>query len=124
MVVKIRLVYTAFSKRCFYFRQHISKFVLQRNCVPLNPFMLHEYFMLDTVDRDIVRDSNNTLVIRADEIWIFGPVSDGVLEEIRIAKKNNKPVRYFAIIDSKEISEISKDEVEFEEDLEKYRNEI
>ena len=120
----MKLVYTAFSKHYFYFRMQISKFVLDHNCVPLNPFMIHEYFMLDTVDRQKVRDSNNTLVIRCDEVWVFGPVSDGVLEEIRLAKKNNKSVRYFAIKDSKEISEIPKDEVGFEEYLEKYRNEI
>jgi hypothetical protein len=64
------------------------------------------------------------LVLKAEEVWIFGPVSDGVLNEIRLAKKNNKPIRYFAIIDSKKISEIQGNEVEFEGGLEKYRNEL
>ena len=54
----------------------------------------------------------------------FGPVSDGVLEEIRLAKKEQKPIKYFAILKPKEIKEISKDEIVFEEDLAKYRNEI
>ena len=120
----MKLIYPAFSKHYFYFRMHISKFVLQHDCVPLNPFMIHEYFLLDTVDRQKIRDSNNTLVERCDEVWVFGPVSDGVLEEIRLAKQYNKPIRYFSIVDSKEIKEISKDEAEFEEDLGKFRDEI
>lgn len=120
----MKLVYTAFSKHYFYFRQHISKFVLQYNCVPLNPFMIHEYFLLDTIDRQTIRNSNNTLVKRCDEVWVFGPVSDGVLEEIRLAKKMNKPIRYYEIVNSREIKETSKSEVRFEDDLEKFRDEL
>lgn len=83
----MKLVYTAFSKKLFYFRMFISKFVLERNCIPLNPFMIHDYFMLETVERDKIRKSNNALVEKADELWVFGPVSDGVLNEIKIAKE-------------------------------------
>ena len=121
---EMKLVYPAFSKHYFYFRMHISKFVLEKDCVPLNPFMIHEYFLLDSVPRETVRNSNNTLVVRCDEVWVFGHVSDGVLEEIRLAKKEQKPIKYFAILKPKEIKEISKDEIVFEEDLAKYRNEI
>ena len=115
----MKLVYPAHSKHYFYFRQHISKFVLEQNCVPLNPFMIFEYFMLDTVERDTIRNANNNLVKRADETWVFGPVSDGVLAEIRLARQEGKPIRYYAILKSRKIKEISKDEVEFEDDLEK-----
>lgn len=55
---------------------------------------------------------------------MFGPISDGVLEEIRLEKQEGKPIRYFAILKSREIKEIYKDEVEFEDDSEKYRNEL
>jgi hypothetical protein len=80
--------------------------------------------MLDTVDRDLVRAANNSLVKRIDEIWVFGQISNGVLAEIILAKKRNKPVRYFDIIKSKDIVEITKEQVVFEEDLEKYRSEL
>ena len=80
--------------------------------------------MLDTVDRDLIRNANNNLVKKADELWVFGPISDGVLAEIRLAKELNKPIRCFRIVESKEIKEISKDEVEFEEGLERYKNEL
>jgi len=111
----MKLVYTAISKKLFYFRMHISKFVLEKDCVPLNPFMIHEYFMLDTVDRDKIRKSNNALVEKADELWVFGEISDGVLAEIELAKQKNKPIKYFIVIDDKEIKEISKNKVQFEE---------
>ena len=75
--------------------------------MPLNPFMLFEYFLLDAVERDKVREANNTLVERADELWVFGPVSDGVFDEIKLAKELQKPIRSFAVVDSKEIKEIA-----------------
>ena len=92
-----KLVYTAMSKHLFYFRMHVSKFVLEEGCVPLNPFMIFEYFLLDSVDRDTVREANNNLVKRSDEIWVFGPVSNGVLAEIQIGKSMSKVIRYFKI---------------------------
>ena len=113
-IEKMELVYPAYSKHNFYFRQHISRYVLEQDCVPLNPFMIFEYFMLDTVDRDLIRNANNNLVRRADQLWVFGEISDGVLAEIKLAKELEKPIRYFLIIKSREISEISENEVQFD----------
>jgi len=73
--------------------------------------------MIDTVDRAKIRKSNNTLIERADELWVFGEISNGVLREIKLAKQKNKPIRYFKVIDSKDIKGISKDEVQFEEGI-------
>ncbi len=114
------LVYTAMSKHLFYFRSYISKFVIENGGVPLNPFMIFDYFLLDTVDRNLVREGNNNLVKRADELWVFGAVSDGVLAEIELAKSLKKNIRYFKIIKSKDIVEIEKNEVDMEEETEKF----
>ena len=92
-----KLVYTAMSKHYFYYRMHISKYVLEEGKVPLNPFMLFDYFLLDTVDKDTVRNANNSIVLRADEVWVFGPISNGVLAEILLAQDAGKPIRYFKI---------------------------
>lgn len=62
------LVYTAMSKHFSHFKQHISKFVLEQGWVPLNPFMVFDYFFLDTIDRNIVREANNNVVLKSDEI--------------------------------------------------------
>ncbi len=110
----MKLIYSAFSKHLFYFRMHISKYVLENDGVPLNPFMIHEYFLLDTVDRDKIRASNNTLVERADEIWVFGKISDGVMTEIKLAKNLGRPIRYFEVVNSKGIVEISETQSEME----------
>ncbi len=118
------VVYTAISKHLFYYRAIISKFVLEQGCAPLNPFMLFDYFILDGAERKSIYAANNKIVERAHELWIFGQVSDGVLDEIRIAKTKNKPVRYFDVINSAEIKEIPKEEVKFEEDLVKFAHEL
>ena len=78
-------------------KHHICLFVLQRQRVPINPFMNFEYFLLDTVPRDVVRRGNNTFLHAADELWTFGVISDGVFEEIRLAKGLGKPVRHFSL---------------------------
>lgn len=116
------LVYTAMSKQLFYFRLHIQKFVLEQQAVPLNPFTSFDYFLLDTVERDLVREANNSLVARSDEIWVFGPISNGVLAEVQQAKNLSKPVRYFAIQNSKTIVETTKSEAELEEEVKDYRH--
>lgn len=92
-----KLVYTAFSKHSFYLRQHITRFVLEQGGAPLNPFMSFDYFLLDTVDRDAIRDANNSLVRKADELWVFGPVADGVQVEIELAKHQGKRIRCFEV---------------------------
>ena len=108
------LVYTAMSKHCFYFRMHISKFVLEQQKVPLNPFMSFEYFLLDTVDRDLIREANNNLVMKSNELWVFGPISDGVMAEIKMAKDAKKIIKYFKIKESREIIEIREKEAVIE----------
>jgi hypothetical protein len=118
------LVYPAHSKRTFYFTQHISKFVIEQGCVPLNPFMIFNYFLLDSVPRQAVYNANASLVQACDEIWCFGPIADGVLDEIRIAKRVGKKVRYFDIKKSRDIFEVTPSQVVFEKGLEKFRHEL
>lgn len=119
-----KLVYTAFSKHYFYYKMHISKFVLNHGYVPLNPFMLFDYFLVDSVDRDLVREANNSIVCRADELWVFGPVSDGVLSEILIAKKKKKPISFYQIRNSQKIEPVGIDLVEMEKDVQKHKKEL
>jgi len=116
------LVYTAISKHYFYYRMFISKYVLEQDKVPLNPFMIFDYFLLDSVDRDLVREGNNNLVKRCDELWVFGPVSNGVLAEIKMAK--GKPIKYFKIEKPHNIAPISKEEVKMEEDVKEFKVEL
>lgn len=84
-------------------------------CVPINPFMSFDYFLIDVVSRDTIRQANNTYVHIADEIWTFGVISDGVLAEIHLAQELCKRIKYFALhntVDS--IKEIKEEELEYE----------
>jgi len=101
----MKLVYTAFSKRNFYQRMSISKFVLGKGAVPINPFTLFDYFLHGLVNEDLIRKANASLVKRCDETWVFGEASNGVLKEIKLAKKLKKRIRYFDLKGMKEISE-------------------
>ena len=114
------LIYTAMSKHYFYYRMFISKYVLEQGGVPLNPFMIFDYFLLDSIDRKLVVEGNNNLVKRADAIWVFGPVSDGVLAEIIIASARQKEIRYFEILKPHEIVPVSVDNVTMEDDVKEY----
>lgn len=116
------LIYTAHSKHFFYFRAHISKFVLEQGAVPLNPFMLFDYFLIDSVERDTVRSANNSLVERADELWVFGPVSNGVLAEIMLAQKHGVTIKYFAIEIPHTIVPITADQANMESGVEEYKH--
>jgi len=121
---KNKIIFIAMSKHMFYFRRHAVKYVVEQGYTPISQYGTFDYFLLDTVDRDLIRNANNNLLRISDELWIFGPISDGVLAEIKLAKQMNRPIKYFKIIGSKDIKEISKDDVEFENNLEKYKNEL
>lgn len=86
--------------------------------------MIYDYFLLDSVDRDLIREGNNNIVRKCDEIWVFGPISNGVLAEIKIAQKSNKTLRYFKIEKPHDIIEISAKEVDMEDEVKEYKNEI
>jgi len=112
-----KLVFTAMSKRRYYLKEHVAKFVFDQGSIPLNPFLCYDYFLLDTVERDKVREANFELISRCDELWVFGEVSDGVLKEILFAKNRGIPIRYFKIVDEPlKFIEMSEEEVEYEEE--------
>ena len=114
-----KIVYTAQSKHLFYARMMITKYVIEKDLVPLNPFNIWGYFLYELTDRDLVRRGNNNIVRIADEIWVFGPISDGVLAEIELAMKYNKPIKFFSAGSKfSAIKPILIDELIFEPDIE------
>jgi hypothetical protein len=111
-----KVIFTAMSKRNFFQKWRIVNFVLKKGEVPLNPFMMFDYFMSDSIEHDIVRNANNTLVERCDELWVFGDIADGVKKEMDMAKRLGKPIKFFDI--SKlpgGIEEIEENKIIFEE---------
>ena len=94
-----KLIYIAMSNRNFYWRMHISKFVLDQGFVPINPFMLFDYYLLHTVSKQLVREAFNNLLARCDEVWVFGTISLGVKVQVGIAKRLKRPLRFYDIAD-------------------------
>jgi len=110
-----RLVYVAMSNRNFHWRMHITKFVLDEGNVPVNPFMLFDYYLLHTVQKETVREAMNNLLAKSDEVWVFGRMSLGVKVQVGIAKRMKKPLRYYDIADLPErIVRISENHAEEE----------
>jgi hypothetical protein len=80
--------------------------------------MVFDYFLNDRVDRDLIRRANNHLISICDELWVFGDIANGVMFEIILAKKLKKPIRYFSIATkSKEIVEVTSNDLSFENEL-------
>ena len=94
-----RLVYVALSNRNFFWRQHITQFVLDEGAVPICPFMLFDYYLLHTVPKETVREAFNNLIVRCDQMWVFGGLSLGVKVQVGIAKRLRKPLRFYDIAD-------------------------
>ena len=92
-----KLIYCALSNRNFFWRQHVTKFVLDEGHVPICPFMLFDYYLLHTVPKETVREAINNLIVRCDEMWVFGKMSLGVKVQVGIAKRLKKAVRYYDV---------------------------
>jgi len=94
-----KLVYCAIGNRNFFWRAHITKFVLDEGAVPICPPMMFDYYLLHTVSKETVRDAFNNLIVRCDEMWVFGNMSLGVKVQVGIAKRLKKQVKYYDISD-------------------------
>ncbi len=57
---------------------------------------MYSYFLLDTIDRKALIRANNDLIRHSDELWVFGPISDGVKAEIELASELKLPICSFA----------------------------
>ena len=117
-----KVVFAAQSKQSFYCRNAVCEYIFNHDCIPVNPFRIFGYFLDERVDRSLVRNGNNEMIFRCDELWVFGQISDGVLFEIALCRRLGKPVRYFTISAiAKEIKELQPDELAFEPEVHKHQ---
>lgn len=114
----MKMIFTAQSKAYFYCRDVVCQYVLEKGMLPINPFRVFDYFLSDRVDRDLIRQGNNQLIKKCDELWVFGQIADGVLFEIASAIEMGKKVRFFTIGTRKDdIKEIDIDNISFEPEV-------
>ena len=112
-------LYLQLNQRFYYCRDAICEYVLLEKSLPINPFRVFDYFLGDRVDRDIIRQGNNHLINLCDELWVFGPIADGVLFEIVYSLNIQRPIRFFKIgTRSSEIKPITNiNEITFEQEI-------
>ncbi len=117
-----KVVFTAQSCKNFHQRMLICKYVFEQGAVPINPFNVFGYYLYELVNRDLVRNGNNNLIKRCDELWVFGDLSDGVLAEIQMFKELKRPIKYFDISNlPKEIKEIPKTRAVLEGEVKEFQ---
>jgi len=120
-----KVVFTAQSCKNFHQRMLICKHVFEQGAVPVNPFNLFGYYLYELVDRNLVRNGNNNLMKRCDELWVYGEISDGILAEIQMFKQLGRTIRFFDISKlPREVKEISKEELVFEDELKEFKDSI
>ncbi|HNU96371.1 MAG TPA: hypothetical protein PKH95_03100 [Candidatus Magasanikbacteria bacterium] len=118
-----KVIFTAQSCKNFHQRMLICKHAFEQGVVPVNPFNTFGYYLYELVERDLVRNGNNNLMKRCDELWVYGEISDGVLAEIQMFKSLGKPIRFFDISKlPKEVREITKEEVGFEDEVKEHKD--
>ena len=120
-----KVVFTAQSCKNFHQRMLICKHAFEQGAIPINPFNVFGYYLYELVERDLVRNGNNNLMKRCDELWVYGEISDGVLAEIQMFKLLGKPIRFFDISKlPNEVKEISKDKLIFEDEVKEFTDSI
>lgn len=109
------IIFTSYSKRNFYYRAEVSQFVLKARHTPINPYMNFDYNLSGVIDKSLIRIANNSLIAQANELWVFGEVSDGVLAEIYLARKRGITVKYYRRVSSGDFKQIDADAVILED---------
>jgi hypothetical protein len=113
----VAVIFTAMSRRVFHRRVDVSRFVLSRGFCPANPYMSFDADFFGLVEKERIISANNSLLGKADELWVFGPVSDGVLAEVLRFLPCRRPVRFLEIRPDGRFQEARLTEVEFETDV-------
>ena len=118
LIEKKPIVFTAQSKKNFFMRMLVCKYVFEHGGVPLNPFNVFGYFLYELVDRDFVRNGNNNLIARSDEVWFFGEIADGCISEIEYAIELGKKIAFYKMGSTyQSIEKCAIDELIFEDEV-------
>lgn len=103
------VVYTAIPKWFVYANPIVGAYVENHGFAATTPWQ-YDYGMGERVNYDDLIESLDTLAVKADEVWVFGPrsglfpyedesrlglgLTDGVVREIELAEEHGTPVRY------------------------------
>ncbi|WP_096636183.1 DUF4406 domain-containing protein [Clostridium cochlearium] len=75
-----------------------SRFAVDKNAIPFAPHLLFPQFMDDDKERDLAMFMNSIFLKKCQEIWVLDEyISEGMREEIKLAEKYRKTIRYFTL---------------------------
>lgn len=110
-----KVVFVAMNSKMFRLRELITKYVFEQGYIPVNCLMIYGYYLYDMVPRAKIIEAYKAVVVKCDELWTFGDISDGVRDGMVIARRNKLPVRHFDISQFPKIYEIPEDQLVYEE---------
>jgi hypothetical protein len=79
-----------------------SRFVIEQGGVPINPILNLNGVIEEETGRELAMYLDIRILEKADELWVFGMPSAGMLLEIEAAERMMLPIRTFTT-DLKEI---------------------
>lgn len=92
----------------------ICKYILDQGFVPVNYFTAFGHFVHELADQQKMIDSINSLIVRCDELWVFGDISEGMWHEVKMCKELGIPIHYYCIKELPgDINEISENDVRY-----------
>lgn len=113
-----KMVYVTHSKSWFYAKEVVVQFAVKQGVAAVNPFMNYGFYLNEMVKKDEIVECCHQLIRTADELWVFGPVSEAILTDIAVAVMEGKEIRFFSISDQiSEIHELHMDDVVFEREV-------
>lgn len=71
------------------------RFAVSKKRVPIAPHLLFPQFVSEALERGLAMKMDYLLLLRCDEVWAFGEISEGMAAEIEMAEDEGKRVRYF-----------------------------
>ncbi|MBI4020165.1 MAG: hypothetical protein HY367_02435 [Candidatus Aenigmarchaeota archaeon] len=92
-----RTVYVLMSKNTNQSKAHITKFVIDQGCIPSYPAMIADYSHYAKEHMDTKNVASDAILMRCNEVWVFGDADDHMREEIKVSHRLGKSVRYFDV---------------------------
>lgn len=109
-----KVVFIAMNSKYFRIREWLTKFVFEQEAIPVNCLMLYGYYLYDMVPKEKVIEAYSEVAKKCDELWVFGEVSDGIRDAMRIARKKNMPIKYFDVSRFPHIFEVQENQLVWE----------
>lgn len=113
-----KMVYVTHSKSWYYAKEIVMQFAIEQGVAAVNPFMNYGFYMNGSVEKDEVVECCHQLIRTADELWVFGPISEAILTDIAVAVMEGKEVHFFSISERKsDIHELQMEDIIFEREV-------